>query len=368
MNRRHFLQSSAAVAASSAMPSVFGSGSDSKVVSMNRASAKIAAYYFRAHMYTCVPRHIREDMEWMAEKGTNYVCPAVLEQDLFAARENLDLITTEAERVGMRILAVPSRWGGLVAGAPKVPSMFSVLNPQTWIQLKDGRTGFADGVSGVISSIHSPETFEFFCETMRRMYVQHPSWAGLILDEPKAFMMDYSPPARKALGGEAAAADHLRAVRDFFSRVCAYAKTNWPDKCTILFQQAYLDAQELEISSEVEHLDFYGLDGRPWGYEDDNRMKGSDGHQESGKGKVLLGGVAEKVIEMARKQDGRKSFVLIENHNLKSSMIEPLDRNFPAVLALPADMFCYYYYPRNVEEPDRVMDLIGRHLRKFTRG
>ena len=36
-------------------------------------------------MYTCVPRQIREDMEWMAAIGTNFVCVGVLEQDLFAA-------------------------------------------------------------------------------------------------------------------------------------------------------------------------------------------------------------------------------------------------------------------------------------------
>jgi hypothetical protein len=31
-------------------------------------------------------------------------------------------------------------------------------------------------------------------------------------------------------------------------------------------------------------------------------------------------------------------------------------------------MFAYYYYPRNVAEPDRVMTAIGRHLQAFTRG
>ena len=103
------------------------------VRSINRSRSKIAAYYFRAHMYTCVPRHIREDMEWMADKGTDYVCPAFLEQDLFAAYENHALIAEEAARVGMQVLAVPSRWGGLTAGAPKVPSLFSMLNSQTLI-------------------------------------------------------------------------------------------------------------------------------------------------------------------------------------------------------------------------------------------
>ena len=47
-------------------------------------------------------------------------------------------------------------------------------------------------------------------------------------------------------------------------------------------------------------------------------------------------------------------------------MIEPLDRNYPAVLRLPADLFAYYYYPRNCDEPDRTMDIIGRHIKAYT--
>ncbi len=31
------------------------------------------AYYSRQPMYTLVPRHVREDMEWMASIGTNTV-------------------------------------------------------------------------------------------------------------------------------------------------------------------------------------------------------------------------------------------------------------------------------------------------------
>ena len=49
-------------------------------------------------------------------------------------------------------------------------------------------------------------------------------------------------------------------------------------------------------------------------------------------------------------------------------MIEPMDRNYPAVLALKPDMAAYYYYPRNVQEPDRAMAVIAKHIKKFTQG
>jgi hypothetical protein len=50
---------------------------------------------------------------------------------LFAAVENIEIICNEASKLGMDVFAIPSRWGGLFAGASKVPSLFSVKNPQT---------------------------------------------------------------------------------------------------------------------------------------------------------------------------------------------------------------------------------------------
>jgi hypothetical protein len=367
MNRRRFLTRSLTAAAAAALaPSAAWAAVPAP--SRNRSRTKIAAYYLRAQMYTCVPHQIREDMEWMADKGTDYVCPAFLEQDLFAAYENHALIAEEARRAGMQVLAVPSRWGGLTAGAPKVPSLFSMLNPQTLIVNKKGSTALGARTSGGISSVHHPDTFRFFCETLAELYRQHPQLAGFILDEPKCFVVDYSPMAVAALGRDAPRSAHYAAVRDFFSRICAYAKQRWPDKLTLLFQQAHNPDDELEAGAAIQPLDYYGADGRPWGPADDLKMQSSDEGQESGKGKILLGGKGEKFLALARRVPGRKAFFLIENHNLSAAMVEPLDRNYPAVLALGADLAAYYYYPRNVAEPERTMEIIGRHLKKFTQG
>jgi hypothetical protein len=367
MNRRAFLKTSVAATATASIAPAAWAASGAPVRSANHAKAKVAAYYLNVHMYTCVPRHVRNDMEWMAEKGTDYVCPGVLEQDLFAAHENLALIIAEAERVGMKVLAVPSRWAGCTAGAPKVPSLFSMTHPETLMRNKRGSTAIGPRVAGGISSVHHPETLKFFQDTLVDLYRQHPSIAGIIIDEPKNFLVDYSELAVAALGKNAPREAHLAAAGAFWGKVTAFAKEQWPDKLTILFQQAHNEDDELAISSAIPHLDYFGADGRPWGEADDKLMKAEEG-QESGKGKILLGGRGEKFIALAKKQPGRKSFFLIENHNLQSSMIEPLDRNYPAVLALPADLFTYYYYPRNVDEPDRTMDIIGTHLKRFTRG
>ena len=38
-------------------------------------------------------------MAWMAERGTDFVCVGVLEQDLWAARENLALIIADGKKL-----------------------------------------------------------------------------------------------------------------------------------------------------------------------------------------------------------------------------------------------------------------------------
>jgi len=366
MNRRTFLKSSAT--ASVALPALATAAEKAPIKSVNKTSTAIAAYYLNAHMYTIVPAHVRADMEWMAAIGTTYVCPGVVEQDLTAAYENHAMIAEEAARVGMKILAVPSRWAGLTAGAPKVPSLFTVLNPDTWVVNKKGSTQVMAKITGAVSSIHHPKTFEFFCATLAEMYKQHPKMAGFFIDEPKNFIFDQSPAAVAALGTkDAPMTAHYAAASAFWGRVAAFAKKQWPDKLTLMFQQTHNPADELAAGAATPNLDYYGCDARPWGLEDDARMQGLGEGQESGKGKVLLSGKGESFIKAARAQPGRKSFFLAENHNLQSSMIEPMDRNYPAVLGLRPDMAAYYYYPRNVQEPDRAMAVIAKHIRKFTR-
>jgi hypothetical protein len=361
MNRRDFIRGSAvAIAAATTTPAVAASGSSAQ------PGCKVGAYYLNAQMYTSVPAQVRADMAWMAEKGTDFVCVGVLEQDLWAARENLALIISEAERARMQVLAVPSRWGGLTAGAPKVPSMFSVLNPHTWMHDEQGRAGFSPFTSGVISSVHWPETLQYFRDTLTELYRQHPSLAGIIIDEPKAFQIDHSPRARAVLGANASREAHLAAAARFYDEVCGHSKQLFPEKLTLLFNQAHYRDDEITLCAAMRHTDYFGADGRPWDLEADGRWSGAGENQESGKGKVLLSGKGRKFIELAR-ANGKKALLLIENHNFSADMIEPMERHLPEVLKLGADLYLYYYYPRNVGAPDRTMEIIGRNLKALKR-
>lgn len=322
----------------------------------------VNAHYFRAHMYTMVPRHVREDLQWMADAGCTHLTLAVLEQDLFAAVENIEIVCNEAAKRGLKVMATPARWGGLTAGAPKVPSLFSALHPETWILNEDGTPYQATRVSGVISSVHHPATYEFFCHTLSALFGKFPI-DGIIWDEPKGFRLDYSKAAVAKLGRSAPKEAHWKATADFYGRVSLFVREHHPEKRISMFVQAHNNLQQVEIAAQTQGLHYFGCDGRPWDLATDKRW--SEGpkqeDQESGKGKVLLG-KGERIMELARKY-GRKTLMLAENHNLPEKMIPAMEQGLPKVLALPIDHFLFYYYPRNIEDPERNMAAIARALK-----
>lgn len=226
------------------------------------------AYYFRHHLYTLVPhtlvpRHVRDDMAWMRDIGTDIVSLAILEQDLYAARHNVDIICSEAERAGMRVYAVPSRWGGLVAGAPKVPSFFAATHPETWILKPDGAPAFSQ-VSGPMCSVHHEATREFFRERLSVLLGQWPI-AGIVWDEPKTpGLRDFSASALQKLGPDAPLEAHTDAVASFFDEAGRHAREVSPQARLGMFLPCNAAPEILERCARLESLHDFGCNGRPW--------------------------------------------------------------------------------------------------------
>lgn len=314
----------------------------------------VNAYYFRQHMYTLVPRHLREDLAWMADTGTNAVSVAVLEQDLFAAQANLDILFEEAARAGIQVYAVPSRWGGLVAGSPKVPSIFAATHPETWLLNRDGSPNL--GAFGPLSSVHHPATFEFFCQSLKALLSGWP-FAGVIWDEPKALHKeDYSTFAVEKMPPGASLDWHTDQFTGFFDRVGKAAKELRSEVRLAMFIYGHVDGHALESCAKLEHLDDFGCDGRPWSLAQDNPP---DPHEEAEKS---LLDQAPRFFAAAERY-GKRPLMLIENHNMTEACFELMDRRLPDVLSLGAEHLIYYYYPRNVSNPDRQMRILAEHLR-----
>lgn len=324
------------------------------------AGMYITSYYFRAHTYTLVPRHVREDMAWMADHGTDAVAVGILEQDLFAAVENIQWIAREAERVGMRLFAVPSRWGGLIAGCPKVPSIFCARHPDAVACLEDGRPNI-DWL-GTKASVHHPATFDFFAESLGQMMEKFPV-SGIIWDEVKNLHdKDYSPAARQAfeqLGADIdAVEDHQQATAKFFERINRHAVSLRPDLRLSMFLYGHLRGACVHTMAAITSLHDFGCDGRPYG-------EGDGGVSDSGNAPACkrLIDCGPWFVDVAR-QHGKHPLFLIENHAMPDQDVPIMDRRLPEIMAMGVEHLIYYYYPRSLADPDHNMQVIGRHLKQ----
>lgn len=317
----------------------------------------ISTYYFRAQMYTIVPHQVREDLRWMADHGSDSVIVGVIEQDLSAARENLDCICTEAAKLGLRVFATPSRWGNLVAGCPKVPSILCATDHQLWARKADGSP--AMNFLGPIASVHHPRTLEAFTRLTTTLLSQ---WdiSGIVWDEPKALeVADHSEAAQGVLGNvdRNDPAVILAAQRDFFGQVNAVARSLRPDLRIGMFLFGhYADQLPMTILAGTPGLDDFGLDGRPWAKADGGSSDSSGGEPT----KFLLDQGPSFIA--AAHAHGRKALALIENHALKRSDLGLMEQRLDTVLRQGYEHLIYYYYPRSCEDADQSMAILRQAI------
>ncbi len=313
----------------------------------------LSAYYLNGSLFSTVPRHLAEDFRWMADHGTRAVCVSMYEKDL-DGRTNWDLICGEAEKAGLAVYSVPSRWGGLIAGWPGAPSQFACTHPETWIRYEDGAPNFR-GTWGPMCSVFHPATMEYLQRCLDR--VLDLPVAGLIWDEPKPLVHpDFSDAAKAALDDPSDAAAQLAGVADFFDRAGAYAKARRPDLDVVMFLYEWFEDAVLARCARIASLDTFGCDGRPWSKEENEALKGPMRQP-----KTLLPGLDR--FNAAARAAGKKSFVLVETQAIPEASYEVVDRRLPEVLAKGSDHVSYYYYPRGLDDPDRLMNIVGKHLK-----
>ncbi|GAA4273701.1 hypothetical protein U6A24_02810 [Aquimarina gracilis] len=328
----------------------YGCSMDSK---KRKKPSLINNLYYRANTFHYNPSHIATDMQWMADHGTNALTMAISEVDFGTSERNIEAIVTQAHKRGIKVFFVTSRWAGVFAGAPKMPSIFAAKNPHTWSLNKKGRPYFHS--SGPICSIYYPEVFDFFIEYLNKTFA---TWDldGIVWDEPKAYQLDYSPKATEALGTNPVIETHEANYCEFISQLNDHIRKEHGGKTINFFAYPYLTDSFIEKASEIRHLDYYGADGRA--YPNTERPETYTGK------KFILGqgNVGHRYVTKAHEK-GLKSMVLIENFKTTPNEYPLLEKYLNTIIAM-ADQFAYYYYPRSCNEPDKAMQLITSYLKK----
>lgn len=319
---------------------------------------KTGVYYFRAHMYTLVPDQVRQDLDWMAAAGAAVVAIGILEQDFTAARENIAFICNEAEKRRLEVWAVPSRWGNLVAGCPKVPSIFCATKTDSWAEDKHGRPCM--GFLGPYASVHATATKELFQSLLENLFSYWPI-KGVIWDEPKTLQMkDYSKYAVAEMGKNIEnTTAQLKAQAGFFGQLNKTVHRIRPGSKTMAFVYSSLPDEVLDAMGSVDELDIFGCDGRPWAKADQGP---GDSDPLTPATKLLLDH-GPRFINAANRYQ-RQSMALIENHALPDSALPLMERRLPKIIKMGWDWLFYYYFPRSCPSPERNMAILSGHLKQ----
>ena len=133
-------------------------------------------------------------------------------------------------------------------------------------------------------------------------------------------------------------------------------KEGFPDRKIAMFIYASKSDMVVEKCATISGLDAFGCDGRPWGKIDGGKLESE--------GKVLLDGVGQRFIDAARKNN-KQSLWLIENHNMADADIPILEKRLPEVVKSDVDHLIYYYNPRNLSQPDKIMSIVRKNLKQF---
>lgn len=310
------------------------------------------AYYIHQSPYTKPPEQTRQDMQWMRDCGFDAVAVTVSELDIIKFPVDLDRVVAMIREYGMKPYIVPSRWGGLVAGAVGVKSYFSAAHDEALMRRRDG-TAVEDPLWGKMASVHSPATIEFYHQTLDTC-MRRWNFDGIIWDEPKAFdLQDFCVEAVAKRGMDDSLLWDRKMFANFFDEIGGYVKKNYPGTRLSMFIYAHLPQEIMDVCTSIKNLDDFGIDGNPFLQQ-----------RSTEKTKKTLLGNAEKIAAVCKERN-KNSLILIENFDLVKEEMEEMDRNLPEILASGVDVVMAYYYGRNNEDPDRVMEITRKHLQKI---
>jgi len=183
---------------------------------------------------------------------------------------------------------------------------------------------------------------------------------GIIWDEPKSTnWQDFS---QKALehNPEGDFRIYLQDFTAFFSRINGRLKATHPSLEILHFDEACRWDEVVEATVRIEHVDYVGVDGRPWVTEDRDPA-------ENRRTQKVLPYYGERYVSAAREQ-GKRTFALIENQRLNPEELEWFERDIDTVLRIDADLLLYYYYGFHQADVERNMQVIRSTLPVWKRG
>jgi len=300
----------------------------------------LSAYYFTGMNLCTVREHVRTDMQRLADWGYDAINLCIHEFQFDKQPRGAELVIQEAHRVGLKVIAVPSRICGMIAGWPPLGGNFMFGRPDLWLLQEDG-SPLIQFSCGPVASLACPEIKEHMVRCTERILDQFDVDA-LLWDEVKYFdYADHHPEALKQFGGPLKGEQMAHAAMDILSACNDAARAKRPGIPITSFVYARTEDWAVDIWAEKGGFDEIGLDGRPGTAED----FAEDGVPHE---KCILSN-ADRFLDAAERNECR-SYALLETQNLNAKEAQITMKRLPEIIAKGFDHLSIYYHPL-VDDP-----------------
>ena len=305
------------------------------------------AYCLSYGNWTVIPHQWNECFSEMRDLGFDAVALSFSESEMMYSRRTFEMQCELARSKGLKVLVVPSRIGGRLAGAPWMPSAWLLNNPQAALP---GYPGIANADSAAFQ--------EWSCDFIRNIMTDyHPD--GVIWDEPKAVQLAIpNPEALKKYGGKFGETEACLSMVELIEVWTKTVREVVPDALVTIFCMPHTpDIFSRRVFADPG-IDFGGYDG--------GVSLVSFFHEEPRKNKPFLWETWPKTVDMCAESGNCGTFALIENMLMPASEHGNLVRNLSEFLsyAHPDHLGCYYYAHNN-EDPETAHRLTMEVIQKY---
>lgn len=189
----------------------------------------INCYYYAPHAHSLLIEHQEEDLERMAELGTDIVSFSVRDDELFNwNQQRIINFINLAHKHNLKVHVIPSSFGELTAGWIVGPSSWLLNNPDVWMK------------PTVVRADPANKKWNRYAKSVLKYLVVDLKVDGIIWDEPR--------PSRR------------RDVFSFLDNMSAYCKVLDPDIKISIFAEAGC-LHLADWFCEMQYIDYFGADG-----------------------------------------------------------------------------------------------------------
>ncbi|MFD2187584.1 hypothetical protein [Aquimarina celericrescens] len=201
---------------------------------------EINCFYFGKYAYTFVPWQIEEDIVRIKNTGARSMTLNIIEQDYKAARENILLVISIAQKHNLKVYFLPDGWCNILEGVSGFPSVFAVKNRSSCLKNPDGKLRITD--LGPVASLSEKTTIKFLKRKLKECF------SGFGFDG----MLWYKPLLYQNMASE-------NKCEQIFSELNLYIKDNFGLEKTIDWYRKKDESGTLDIN-EIKGLRYFNDD------------------------------------------------------------------------------------------------------------